>query len=190
MRRITAILVATLFVSFVLATMALAQDKQVRSERRPPVQPDASSSTSENAKQPDYRYFSILNGLPMSLELHHDTEVGTNKPVDVYVLVIEMQVMNSDGAREPIGLDLFNFYTARPQDPKTAPNPHNGRDCRIWSKLINQQLKEHDPTSPTWPYIEFTVAQGARKLRTNEDGQVFWNDDVECWGSQDRYPPF
>jgi hypothetical protein len=185
----TAVCLAALLISFAVASVSLAQDKQVRTERRPPAQPDASSSISD-AKQPDYRYFSILNGVPMSLELHHDTEVGTNKPVDVYVLVIEMQVMNSDGHLEPIGLDFFNFYTAIAQDPKTAPNRQNGRDCRLWNKIITQQLKTHDPTSPTWPYIEFTVAQGARKLRTNEDGQVYWSDDVECWGSQDRFPPF
>jgi hypothetical protein len=42
----------------------------------------------------------------------------------------------------------------------------------------------------TWSYVEFTVAQGARMLQTNEDGLVFWSDDVECWGSRDRFPPF
>ena len=35
-------------------------------------------------------------GLPMNLMLHHDTEAGTNNPIDGDVLAgIELQVMNS-----------------------------------------------------------------------------------------------
>src|ERR1700674_1693041 len=53
----------------------------------------------------------ILDGLPMLLALYHDTEVGTNKPVDVYMFVIEMQIMNSDGNLEPVGVQINNYYT-------------------------------------------------------------------------------
>jgi hypothetical protein len=173
-----------------LATSALAQVKQARHERRPAMTPENLAQLTEPPKQPSYEYFSILDGLPILLDLHHDTEVGTNRPVDVYVFVIELQVLNSDGNLEPEGLQIFNFYTAKPQNPNNAPNPHNAKDCRTWNKLVNQELKERGPNSPTWSYVEFTVAQGARMLQTNEDGLVFWSDDVECWGSRDRFPPF
>ena len=128
--------------------------------------------------------------MPILLELHHDTEVGTNKPVDVYLFVIELQVLNSDGNFEPEGLQIFNYYTAEPVNPNTAPNPHNARDCKIWNKLVSTEMKIRPPNAPTWSYIEFTVAQGARMIQTNEDGQVWWSDDIECWGSRDRFPPF
>jgi len=162
----------------------------MRHERRPPATPPASSTETAPQKQPTYEYFSILDGMPMLLELHHDTEVGTNKPVDLYQFVIELQVMNSDGNLEPEGLQIFNYYTAKPVNPNTAPNPHNARDCKTWNGLVNSEMKNRNPNSPVWSYVEFTVAQGARTLQTNEDGQVWWSDDVECWGSRDRFPPF
>jgi hypothetical protein len=183
----------TLVLGGLLATSAWAQVKQVRHERRPPAMPAATAATeapTSPQKQPDYFYFSILDGMPMLLELHHDTEVGTNKPVDVYMFVIEMQVLNSDGNLEPVGLQIHNYYTARPVNPDTAPNPHNARDCRIWNALVLNEMKNRNPNSPTWSYVEFAVALGARVIQTNEDGQVFWSDDVECWGSRDRFPPF
>jgi hypothetical protein len=189
-KRFIALFFAVVLAASVLANSALAQTRQVRTERRPPASPDPAESQSTPPKQPDYQYFSILDGLPVLFELHHDTEVGTNRPVDVYVFVIQLQVMNSDGNAEPIGLNIFNFFTAKPQNPDTAPNPHNPKDCRTWNKLINQEIATRSQSSATWPYVEFTVAQGARRLQTNEDGQVFWSDDVECWGSQDRFPPF
>lgn len=164
------------------------QPKQIRHERRPAAKAEAVST--EPQKQPAYEYFSILNGMPILLELHHDTEVGTNKPVDVYQFVIELQVMNSDGDLEPEGLQIFNFYTANAVDPNTAPNPNNARDCKTWNGLVTSEMKNRNPQSPTWSYVEFTVAQGARVLQTNEDGQVWWSDDIECWGSRDRFPPF
>jgi hypothetical protein len=174
-----------------LAYSALAQDKQIRHERRPPALPDATSaSASEPQKQPSYEYFSILDGMPVLLELHHDTEVGTGKPIDVYQFVIELQVMNSDGDLEPEGLQIFNYYTAKAVNRNTAPNPHNARDCRSWSTIVTNEMKDRHPNSPTWSYVEFTVAQGARTIQTNEDGQVWWSDDIECWGSKDRFPPF
>ena len=173
----------------VLATSAFAQSKQVRQERRPSAQPDAVVATAEQ-KQPTYQYFSILSGMPMLLELHHDTEVGTNKPIDVYRFVIEMQIMNSDGNPEPVGLQISNFYTAKAVDPNAAPNPNNARDCKTWNGLVTSEMQNRNPSSPTWSYVQFIVAQGARVIQTNEDGQVWWSDDVECWASRDRFPPF
>ena len=168
-----------------VASLFAQQSKQVRRERRPVA--SAQTVSAEPQKQPAYDYFSILDGLPILLELHHDTEVGTNAPVDVYQFVIELQVMNSDGDLEPEGLQIFNFYTAKAVNPNTAPNPNNARDCKIWNALITNELEHRNPKSPTWPYVEFTVAQGARVLQTNEDGQVWWSDDIECWGSKDRF---
>ena len=51
-------------------------------------------------------------------------------------------------------------------------------------------MASRDPKSKTWPYVEFLTAQGARTIQTNEDGTVYWSDDIECWGSSDRFPPF
>jgi hypothetical protein len=126
----------------------------------------------------------------MLLELHHDTEVGTNKPIDVYMFVIEMQIMNSDGNLEPVGLQIHNYYTAQPQDAKNDINPRNARDCKTWNTLVTKALQTRKSGSATWPYVEFITAQGARVLQTNEDGAVWYSDDIECWGSNDRFPPF
>jgi hypothetical protein len=185
MRRIAALVLAGL-----LVTSAVAQQKQTKKERRPPALPDPAAVSNTTTPQPTYEYFSILDGMPMLLELHHDTEVGTNKPVDVYMFVIELQVMNSDGNLEPVGLQIHNYYTASAVNPNTAPNPHNARDCKIWNSLVTNEMKNRNPNSPAWSYVEFTVAQGARTLETNEDGQVWWSDDIECWGSRDRFSPF
>jgi hypothetical protein len=170
------------------ASAVFGQTKEVRHERRPAVAVEGAANPPQT--QPTYQYFSILDGTPMGLSLHHDTEVGTGKPVDVYQYAIELQVLNSDGNLEPEGLIIDNFYTAKAVDPNTAPNPNNARDCRTWNGLVLNEIKNRNPKSPTWSYVEFTVAQGARVIQTNEDGQVFWSDDIECWGSRDRFPPF
>jgi hypothetical protein len=181
--------VILLVLAGLLATSALAQEKQIRRERRPAASLDSASQNAPQT-QPNYDYFSILDGMPMLLELHHDTEVGTNKPVDVYMFVIELQIMNSDGNLEPEGLQIHNYYTAKAVNPNTAPNPHNASDCKTWNMLVLNEMKARNPKAPTWSYVEFTVAQGARVIQTNEDGKVFWSDDIECWGSRDRFPPF
>jgi hypothetical protein len=179
-----------LVLSSIITAFAGAQVKEIRHERRPAAAPDAAASSEPTPKQPDYFYFSILDGMPMLLELHHDTEVGTNKPIDVYMFVIEMQILNSDGNFEPVGLQIHNYYTAKAVNPNTAPNPHNARDCKTWNNLVLNEMKIRKPGSPTWSYVEFTVAQGARVIQTNEDGQVWWSDDIQCWGSRDRFSPF
>jgi hypothetical protein len=165
-----------------------AQSRQVRPERRPSAQ--AASIQTAPLPQPNYEYFTIFDGTPKGLWLHHDTEVGTGKPIDVYVFAIELQVLNSDGDLEPEGLIIDHFYTAKPVDPTRAVNPHNARDCKIWNEYVLAQIATRNPTDLTWPYVEFTTAYGARTVQTNEDGQVWWSDDIECWGSQDRFPPF
>jgi hypothetical protein len=169
------------------APSVFAQAKQPKIVRRPAL---SVAATSQPQPAPTYEFFSILDGLPMLLEMHHDTEAGTNRPINVYMLVIEMQIMNSDGNLEPVGLQFHNYYTENPQDAKDDVNPKNSRDCRLWNGLVLSALKHHDPKSPTWPYIEFMTAEGARVVQTNEDGPVWWSDDVQCWGASDRFPPF
>lgn len=173
----------------ILAASAAAQVKQVKQERRPALIDENFAKAQQPQKQPTYQYFSILDGQPMLLELHHDTEVGTGRAVDVYQFVIELQVMNSDGNMEPIGLQISNFYTAHAISPTTAPNPNSARDCAKWNNIVNQEIKTR-PDVPVWPYVEFTVAKGARLVQTNEDGPVWWSDDIQCWGSEDRFSPF
>ena len=179
-----------LALAIVLATSALAQVKKARQERRPVNSSANLARAIQPQQQPPYDYFSILDGMPMLLTLHHDTVAGTNQPIDVYQFVIELQVMNSDGNLEPEGLDIFNFYTAKPVSPDTAPNPHTARDCAKWNSIITQEMKTRPPYLQVWPYVEFTVAQGARMIETNEDGLVWWSDDIQCWGSEDRFSPF
>jgi hypothetical protein len=165
-----------------------AQGKPIRLERRPAGA--AAETPAAPLPQPTYEFFSILDGTPISLELHHDTVAGTGKPIDVYVFAIELQVLNSDGDLEPEGLIFDNFYTAKAVDPNTAPNPNNARDCKTWNSLVSAEIAIRKSGEPVWPYVEFTTALGARTIQTNEDGQVWWSDDVECWGSSDRFPPF
>jgi hypothetical protein len=184
MRRVFVLAFAVL-----LATSALAQVKKARQERRPANSSQNLAKTIQPQEQPPYDFFSILDGTPMLMTLHHDTVAGTNQPVDVYQYVIELQVMNSDGNLEPEGLDIFNFYTAHAVSPNTAPNPNSARDCAKWNSIINQEIKMR-PNVNVWPYVEFTVAQGARMIETNEDGLVWWSDDIQCWGSEDRFSPF
>ena len=171
-----------------VAFSAFAQEQSIRHERRPAIGTEGTSTSSQ--PQPAYDYFSILDGMPMAFVLHHDTEVGTGNPIDVYMLAIELQVMNSDGNLEPEGLIIDNFFTAKAVKPKTAPNPHNARDCKTWNGLVLGEMNHRPKGSYTWSYIEFTVAKGARVIQTNEDGAVWYSDDVECWGSRDRFKPF
>ena len=171
-----------------LASAALGQVKQIRQQRRPPAAPDPSSTAAPT--QPNYDYFSILDGMPMLLELHHDTEVGTGKAIDFYMFVIELQIMNSDGYLEPVGLQIHNYYTAIPLDPGNDVYSFGARDCNTWNKIVQRQMLARKQGSKSWPCVEFTTAQGARVVQTNEDGAVWWSDDIECWGSSDRFPPF
>jgi hypothetical protein len=176
-------------VGVLLAAPVFGQARQPRTQRRPAANAPASDvapSKTQDGAGSSY----ILDGLPVLLTLHHDTEVGTNKPVDVYAFVIELQVMNSDGDLEPEGLQIFNFYTAWPQDARGDINAHNARDCKLWAKLQTEAMQKRDPKSKTWPYVEFVTSVGARVLQTNEDGAVWWSDDIECWGSSDRFRPF
>jgi hypothetical protein len=186
MNRVSSFLVG--LVILLAVPSVFAQAKQVRHERRPTV--TAAVTPTGPLPQPNYQYFSILDGTPKGLWLHHDTEVGTGKPIDVYQFAIELQVLNSDGNLEPEGLILDNFYTAKAVEPTRAFNPHNARDCKIWNEYVLNEIATRNPADPTWPYVEFTTALGARTVQTNEDGQVWWSDDIECWGSQDRFPPF
>ena len=192
MRAIRSALAAT--ATLLLASSVFSQDAQNTSASGLSFQerhPDATeAAASESQKQPTYRYFSVLDGLPMVFELHHDTEARTGKPIDVYLLVIEKQTMNSDGMREPIGLQFGNYFTAKAMDPATAWNPANAADCKTWAGLTLTALENHEPGQSTWPYIQFMAAKGARTIDTNEDGAVFWSDDIECWGALDRFAPF
>ena len=165
-----------------------AQDAQVRHERRPAAKAAANPMAPQT--RPNYQYFTILDGTPKGLWLFHDTEVGTGKPIDVYEFAIELQVLNSDGNFEPVGLIFDNFYTAEAVEPTRAFNPHNARDRKIWNELVLNEIATRNPTDPTWPYVEFTTALGARTVQTNQHFNVYWSDDIECWGSQDRFPPF
>jgi len=183
------------FVALVVAVLgagASAQNNDKQQNQQPQKRRPAADAvvSPRNAPAPSGEYFSILNGLPINFEIHHDTEVGTGKPIDVILFVIELQVMNSDGDLEPEGLDIFNYFTAKPVDAKDDVNPHNARDCMYWNGLVLNAIETRDPSSRTWPYVEFTAAQGARVIQTNEDGAVWWSDDVECWGSSDRFSPF
>jgi len=168
-------------------SLAFGQAKRPRETRRPAINAPASPAS---APVPGGEYFSILDGTPVLLELRHDTEVGSDKPIDVYKFVIELQVMNSDGNLEPVGLQIFNYYTAIPLNPSNDVYTHAARDCNTCNKIVLRDIQQRKADSKTWPYIEFTVAQGARVIQTNEDGAVWWSDDVECWGSSDRFPPF
>lgn len=157
--------------------------------RRPARSADPSILSRQNDRSGSGSFF-ILDGQPMLMELHHDTEVGTNKPIDVYMLVIEMQIMNSDGNYEPVGLQVHNYFTAAPRRPHHDVYSNGARDCRLWTRLVTHDEATRNPESKTWPYIEFVVASDARVIQTNEDGQVWWSDDVECWEARDRFPPF
>ena len=186
-KRAQAVLI--LLVGLLVASPAFAQSKNLKQERRPPLSAAATPQATQ-PPAPTGDFWSILNGIPMLLAVHHDTEVGTSRPLDVYQLVIEMQNMNSDGNFEPVGLQFFNFYTAKAQDPLNAINPHNAHDCKIWADLTIGALRNHKKKASTWPYLQFRTAEGARLVQTNEDGPVYWSDDVECWGTRDRFPPF
>src|SRR2546423_13966141 len=106
---------ASIIFVILLAIPAMLAQGKVRHERRPAVAAPTGPLT-----QPDYQYFSILDGTPKGMWLHHDTEVSTGKPIDVYVFAIELQVLNSDGNFEPEGLIIDNFYTAKAVEPTRA----------------------------------------------------------------------
>lgn len=68
-----------LLIAGLWTTQVFAQTKQVKHTRRPAANAEASQPGSS---RPSGDFFGILNGMPMLLELHHDTEVGTNKPIE------------------------------------------------------------------------------------------------------------
>lgn len=53
---------------------AVAQENQSREERRPAA--NAEATLPDSPKAPNYEYFSILDGTPQGMELHHDTLAG------------------------------------------------------------------------------------------------------------------
>jgi hypothetical protein len=187
--KVPQMLLPVVLTGMLMIPSVFGQAKPPKIERRPPLSA-ATTAQASTQPAPNYEFFSILDGLPMLLDVHHDTEVGTNRPINVYVFVIEMQIMNSDGNLEPVGLQIHNYFTVYAQDAKNDVNPRNGRDCHLWNGLVLSALKHRDPKSPTWPYVEFMTAEGARMVQTNEDGPVWWSDDIQCWGSSDRFSPF
>jgi hypothetical protein len=72
-RMVQGVLVALLLM--VAGSPAFAQSSQIRHERRPAALPQGPLPLAQPG--PEYVYFSILDGTPRLLELHHDTEVGT-----------------------------------------------------------------------------------------------------------------
>jgi hypothetical protein len=168
--KVTCITTSALLILLAIPARLAAQDSQ---DRKP---------------NPAGKYFSILDGTPKYFQLRHDTRKGTNEPIDVYVMVIEVQVMNSDGNPEPEGLQIWNYFTAKPQDRKTKN--HDARDCKIWYRTVLASAPEYDGNTKVWPYLEFITKKDARTVQTNEDGAVLFSDDVECWKSGDRFPPF
>jgi hypothetical protein len=189
MKKITRMGLLVMVGMLVALPVVFGQSKPVQTQRRPAANAPASDVAPHKAQDGSGASY-ILDGLPVLLTLHHDTEVGTNKPVDVWAFVIELQVMNSDGNLEPEGLQIFNFYTKYPRDAKNDINPHNALDCKRWARLQTTAMQKRNPKLKTWPYVEFVTAVGARVLQTNEDGAVWWSDDIECWGSSDRFSPF
>jgi hypothetical protein len=180
--------VSSAVLSFVVfaASAAFAQNKPSQELRRPAAGSNAQQSQPQDS---DGSVF-FQNGLPMLFKVHHDTEVDTGRAVDVDELVVELQVMNSDGNPEPVGLQIHDYFTAQAQDPKNAFNKHTAHDCHTWNNLIVQALRDHKKIDKTWPYLEFIITNPARTIQTNEHGRVFWSDDIQCWGSMDRFPPF
>ena len=176
-------------VGILVVSPVFGQTKQMQTQRRPAANAPASDVAPYKAQDGSGASY-ILDGRPVLLTLHHDTEVGTNNLVDVWQFVIELQVMNSDGNLEPEGLQISNLYTRYPRDRKNDINPHNAYDCKLWAGLQTTAMQKRNPKLKTWPYVEFVTAVGARVVQTNEDGAVWYSDDIECWGSSDRFPPF
>src|SRR5262249_37925758 len=150
------------------ASAAFAQVKPSQELRRP-----SAVDTQKAQPQDDDGSVFFQNGLPMLFKVHHDTEVGTGRAVDVDEFVIELQVMNSDGNPEPVGLQIHDYFTAQAQDPKNAFNKHTAHDCHIWNNLIVKALRDHKRSDKTWPYVEFIMTNPARTIQTNEHGRVF-----------------
>jgi hypothetical protein len=99
---------------------------------------------------------------------------------------------NQDRKANPLGnpwvFSSGNYITAKPQDRK--PKNHDARDCKIWYRAVQASAPEYDGNTKVYPYLEFITKKGARIVQTNEDGPVLFSDDVECWKSGDRFPPF
>src|SRR5215813_11043909 len=81
------------------ATAAFAQNKPAQELRLPSAVAEAKQSQPQDS---DGSVF-VHDGLPMLFKLHHDTEAGTGRAVDVDEFVIEIQSMNSDGNPRPVG---------------------------------------------------------------------------------------
>jgi hypothetical protein len=102
--------VVSIVFGLLLTQNVFGQARKAQTTRRPAASAVASPPSTP---APSGEYFSILDGTPVLLELHHDTEVGTGKPIDVWAFVIELQVMNSDGNLEPEGRQTTFISMAR-----------------------------------------------------------------------------
>jgi len=138
---------AALTLTAVLLSMAAFAQTPPPSRRRP-----AKVDEGAPPPAPDTQYYSILTGQPKGLVQHHDHKKGTNKPLIVDVLTLEVQVMNSDGYFEPIGLQILNFYTAKPQDAENDIYPFGAHDCRIWAYKVAEEENLPQPVMGTWSY--------------------------------------
>ncbi len=132
-------------VGMLVSGTVLGQGKQMQIRRQPLPHAPASDAAAQSVLRGTPAR-DVLNGVPIQLEVHHDTEVRTHKPVDVYALTIAQQTMNSDPDWKPVGLPVIS-YTRYAQEPQRDANPHNGHDCKVWFRLQTSAVQNRDPKS-------------------------------------------
>jgi hypothetical protein len=118
-------------------------------------------------------------GAPASDEI-----AGTfnGKPVIMVRISADYHQMNlPPQTAQPIGLRRFFYFLKN-------GTKGNAARCETWVKKVKTDEAAWTKASPTFPYLEINIAQGAKPVTINGIG-VYRDADVQCWEAQDLGAP-
>jgi hypothetical protein len=121
----------------------------------------------------------FAGGRPESFELHR-TLYG--KPVTIVQIRVSYHQMNLPPlTAQPIGFRKY-YYVLK------GKRALNAARCEKWVEKVQKDEAAYTKASPTFPYFEINLAQGAKPL-TVGGLDVFKEADVQCWEALDLGPP-
>ena len=118
-------------------------------------------------------------GAPASGEI-----AGTyaGKPVIMVRISADYHQMNlPPQTAQPIGLRRFFYFLKN-------GTKGNAARCETWIRKVKKDEAAWTKASPTFPYLEINIAQGAKPVTINGIG-AYRDADVQCWEAQDLGPP-
>ena len=113
-----------------------------------------------------------------------DEIAGTyaGKPIIMVRIAASYHQMNlPPQTAQPIGLRTFFYFL------KAGPHGNAAR-CETWVKKVKMDEAAWTKASPTFPYLEINIAQGAKPITINGIA-VYRDPDVQCWEALDLGAP-